>query len=192
MQKLIIGISGASGAIYGIRLLEVLQSVPEVETHLIISYAGRRTIRLETKLSLQQVKKMADVVYSVCDIAAALSSGSFKTIGMVVLPCSIKTLASIAHSYSDNLMTRAADVMLKERRPLILCVRETPLHLGHLQLMKKAAELGAVIMPPLPAFYHHPQNIQDIIDQTVNRVVDQFSISLPQDLFKRWQGDHKI
>ncbi|ACQ67516.1 UbiX family flavin prenyltransferase [Candidatus Williamhamiltonella defendens] len=192
MQKLIIGISGASGAIYGIRLLEVLQSVPEVETHLIISYAGRRTIRLETKLSLQQVKKMADVVYSVCDIAAALSSGSFKTIGMVVLPCSIKTLASIAHSYSDNLMTRAADVMLKERRPLILCVRETPLHLGHLQLMKKAAELGAVIMPPLPAFYHHPQNIQDIIDQTVNRVIDQFSISLPQDLFKRWQGDHKI
>jgi len=170
----------------------VLQSVPEVETHLIISYAGRRTIRLETKLSLQQVKKMADVVYSVCDIAAALSSGSFKTIGMVVLPCSIKTLASIAHSYSDNLMTRAADVMLKERRPLILCVRETPLHLGHLQLMKKAAELGAVIMPPLPAFYHHPQNIQDIIDQTVNRVIDQFSISLPQDLFKRWQGDHKI
>lgn len=192
MQKLIIGISGASGAIYGIRLLEVLRSVPEVETHLIISYAGRRTIRLETKLSLQQVKKMADVVYSVCDIAAALSSGSFKTIGMVVLPCSIKTLASIAHSYSDNLMTRAADVMLKERRPLILCVRETPLHLGHLQLMKKAAELGAVIMPPLPAFYHHPQNIQDIIDQTVNRVIDQFSISLPQDLFKRWQGDHKI
>jgi len=192
VQKLIIGISGASGAIYGIRLLEVLQSVPEVETHLIISYAGRRTIRLETKLSLQQVKKMADVVYSVCDIAAALSSGSFKTIGMVVLPCSIKTLASIAHSYSDNLMTRAADVMLKERRPLILCVRETPLHLGHLQLMKKAAELGAVIMPPLPAFYHHPQNIQDIIDQTVNRVIDQFSISLPQDLFKRWQGDHKI
>lgn len=192
MQKLIIGISGASGAIYGIRLLQVLQNVPEVETHLIISYAGRRTIRLETKLSLQQVKKMADVVYSVCDIAAALSSGSFKTIGMVVLPCSIKTLASIAHSYSDNLMTRAADVMLKERRPLILCVRETPLHLGHLQLMKKAAELGAVIMPPLPAFYHHPQNIQDIIDQTVNRVIDQFSISLPQDLFKRWQGDHKI
>jgi len=192
VQKLIIGISGASGAIYGIRLLEVLQNVPEVETHLIISYAGRRTIRLETKLSLQQVKKMADVVYSVCDIAAALSSGSFKTIGMVVLPCSIKTLASIAHSYSDNLMTRAADVMLKERRPLILCVRETPLHLGHLQLMKKAAELGAVIMPPLPAFYHHPQNIQDIIDQTVNRVIDQFSISLPQDLFKRWQGDHKI
>lgn len=192
MQKLIIGISGASGAIYGIRLLEVLQSVPEVETHLIISYAGRRTIRLETKLSLQQVKKMADVVYSVCDIAAALSSGSFKTMGMVVLPCSIKTLASIAHSYSDNLMTRAADVMLKERKPLILCVRETPLHLGHLQLMKKTAELGAVIMPPLPAFYHHPQNIQDIIDQTVNRVIDQFSISLPQDLFKRWKGDHKI
>ncbi|WP_158380079.1 UbiX family flavin prenyltransferase [Candidatus Williamhamiltonella defendens] len=191
MQKLIIGISGASGAIYGIRLLEVLQSVPEVETHLIISYAGRRTIRLETRLSLQQVKQMADVVYSVCDIAATLSSGSFKTIGMVVLPCSIKTLAAIAHSYSDNLLTRAADVMLKERRPLILCVRETPLHLGHLQLMKKAAELGAVIMPPLPAFYHHPQNIQDIIYQTVNRVIDQFSISLPQDLFKRWPGDHK-
>lgn len=188
MQRLIIGISGASGAIYGIRLLEVLQTIPEVETHLIITHAGCRTITLETKMSLSQVKKMADVAHSVRDIAATLSSGSFKTSGMVVLPCSIKTLSCIVHSGSDNLMTRAADVVLKERRPLILCVRETPLHIGHLRLMTKAAELGAVIMPPLPAFYHDPQNITDIIDQTVNRVIDQFSISLPRDLFTRWQG----
>ena len=131
---------------------------------------------------------MADVVQDARDIAANISSGSFKTAGMVVLPCSIKTLSGIVHSYTDGLLTRAADVVLKERRPLVLCVRETPLHLGHLRLMTQAAELGAVIMPPVPAFYHAPKTLDDIINQTVNRVLDQFDIALPEDLFIRWQG----
>lgn len=188
MKRLIVGISGASGALYGVRLLQVLQQVPEVETHLIMSNAARQTLTLETDFSLRDVQALADVVHDARDIAATLSSGSFKTLGMAVLPCSIKTLSGIVHSYADGLLTRAADVVLKERRPLVLCVRETPLHLGHLRLMTQAAELGAVIMPPVPAFYHRPQNIQDIIDQTVNRVLDQFDIALPQDLFTRWQG----
>ena len=122
------------------------------------------------------------------DIAASISSGSFKTAGMVILPCSIKTLSGIVNSYTDTLVTRAADVVLKERRPLVLCVRETPLHLGHLRLMTQAAELGAVIMPPVPAFYHRPQSLDDVINQTVNRELDQFDIDLPEDLFTRWQG----
>lgn len=188
MRRLIIGISGASGAIYGVRLLQVLQSVADVETHLIISNAARQTLALETDLSLRDVQALADVVHDARDIAATISSGSYKTTGMVILPCSIKTLSGIVHSYTDGLLTRAADVVLKERRPLVLCVRETPLHLGHLRLMTQAAELGAVIMPPVPAFYHRPTSVQDIIDQTVNRVIDQFDIELPQDLFVRWQG----
>ncbi|AKA37802.1 UbiX family flavin prenyltransferase [Yersinia ruckeri] len=190
MKRLIIGISGASGAIYGVRLLQVLQSVENVETHLIISHAARQTLALETDLSLREVQALADVVHDARDIAATISSGSFKTAGMVILPCSIKTLSGIVHSYTDGLLTRAADVVLKERRPLVLCVRETPLHLGHLRLMTQAAELGAVIMPPVPAFYHRPTSVQDIIDQTVNRVIDQFDIELPQDLFVRWQGSN--
>ncbi|MCT4702379.1 UbiX family flavin prenyltransferase [Enterobacteriaceae bacterium H20N1] len=188
MKRLIVGISGASGAIYGVRLLKVLQQVPEVETHLIMSNAARQTLTLETDLSLRDVQALADVVHDARDIAANISSGSFKTHGMVVLPCSIKTLSGIVHSYTDGLLTRAADVVLKERRPLVLCVRETPLHLGHLRLMTQAAELGAVIMPPVPAFYHRPQTLEDIIDQTVNRVLDQFDVDLPHDLFTRWQG----
>lgn len=188
MKRLIVGISGASGAIYGVRLLEALQQVPEVETHLIMSNAARQTLALETDLSLRHVQALANVVHDARDIAANVSSGSFKTHGMVVLPCSIKTLSGIVHSYTDGLLTRAADVVLKERRPLVLCVRETPLHLGHLRLMTQAAELGAVIMPPVPAFYHRPQTLTDIIDQTVNRVLDQFDIELPADLFTRWQG----
>jgi len=128
------------------------------------------------------------VVHDARDIAASISSGSFKTAGMVILPCSIKTLSGIVNSYTDTLVTRAADVVLKERRPLVLCVRETPLHLGHLRLMTQAAELGAVIMPPVPAFYHRPQSLDDVINQTVNRVIDQFDIELPDDLFARWQG----
>ncbi len=188
MKRLIVGISGASGAIYGVRLLEALQQVPEVETHLIMSNAARQTLALETDLSLRDVQALANVVHDARDIAANVSSGSFKTHGMVVLPCSIKTLSGIVHSYTDGLLTRAADVVLKERRPLVLCVRETPLHLGHLRLMTQAAELGAVIMPPVPAFYHRPQTLTDIIDQTVNRVLDQFDIELPADLFTRWQG----
>lgn len=188
MKRLIIGISGASGAIYGVRLLQVLRGVAGVETHLVMSQAARQTLSLETDLSLRDVQAMADVVHDARDIAASISSGSFKTAGMVILPCSIKTLSGIVNSYTDTLVTRAADVVLKERRPLVLCVRETPLHLGHLRLMTQAAELGAVIMPPVPAFYHRPQTLDDIINQTVNRVLDQFDIDLPEDLFTRWQG----
>ncbi|EKS6647908.1 UbiX family flavin prenyltransferase [Enterobacter hormaechei] len=188
MKRLIVGISGASGAIYCVRLLQVLRNVPGVETHLVMSQAARQTLSLETDLSLRDVQALADVVHDARDIAASISSGSFKTAGMVILPCSIKTLSGIVNSYTDTLVTRAADVVLKERRPLVLCVRETPLHLGHLRLMTQAAELGAVIMPPVPAFYHRPQSLDDVINQTVNRVLDQFDIDLPEDLFTRWQG----
>ncbi|HAV1481741.1 UbiX family flavin prenyltransferase [Enterobacter hormaechei] len=188
MKRLIVGISGASGAIYGVRLLQVLRDVAGVETHLVMSQAARQTLSLETDLSLRDVQALADVVHDARDIAASISSGSFKTAGMVILPCSIKTLSGIVNSYTDTLVTRAADVVLKERRPLVLCVRETPLHLGHLRLMTQAAELGAVIMPPVPAFYHRPQTLDDVINQTVNRVLDQLDIDLPEDLFTRWQG----
>lgn len=188
MKRLIVGLSGASGAIYGVRLLQVLRNVAEVETHLVMSQAARQTLSLETDLSLRDVQALADVVNDARDIAASISSGSFKTAGMVILPCSIKTLSGIVNSYTDTLVTRAADVVLKERRPLVLCVRETPLHLGHLRLMTQAAELGAIIMPPVPAFYHRPTSLDDVINQTVNRVLDQFDIDLPEDLFTRWQG----
>ncbi|XHA15299.1 UbiX family flavin prenyltransferase [Citrobacter farmeri] len=188
MKRLIVGISGASGAIYGVRLLQVLRDVSDVETHLIMSQAARQTLSLETDLSLRDVQALANVTHDARDIAASISSGSFSTAGMVILPCSIKTLSGIVHSYTDGLLTRAADVVLKERRPLVLCVRETPLHLGHLRLMTQAAEIGAVIMPPVPAFYHRPVTLDDVINQTVNRVIDQFDIALPQDLFTRWQG----
>lgn len=188
MKRLIIGISGASGAIYGVRLLQVLRDVADVETHLVMSAAARQTLALETDLSVREVQALANVNHDARDIAASISSGSFQTAGMVILPCSIKTLSGIVHSYTDGLLTRAADVVLKERRPLVLCVRETPLHLGHLRLMTQAAEIGAVIMPPVPAFYHRPQTLDDVINQTVNRVFDQFDIALPHDLFTRWQG----
>ncbi len=188
MKQLIIGISGASGAIYGVRLLQVLQDVTEVETHLVMSQSARQTLALETDYSLRDVQALANVVHDARDIAASISSGSYKTEGMVILPCSMKTLSGIVHSYTDGLLTRAADVVLKERRRLVLGVRETPLHLGHLRLMTSAAELGAIIMPPVPAFYHRPESVQDIIDQTVNRVLDQFDITLPKDLFTRWEG----
>lgn len=157
MKRLIVGISGASGAIYGVRLLQVLRDVTDIETHLVMSQAARQTLSLETDFSLREVQALADVTHDARDIAASISSGSFQTLGMVILPCSIKTLSGIVHSYTDGLLTRAADVVLKERRPLVLCVRETPLHLGHLRLMTQAAEIGAVIMPPVPAFYHRPQ-----------------------------------
>ncbi|KYP97736.1 3-octaprenyl-4-hydroxybenzoate carboxy-lyase [Sodalis-like endosymbiont of Proechinophthirus fluctus] len=188
MKRLIVGISGASGAVYGVRLLQVLSALPEVETHLVISPAARQTLALETTYSLREVQALADVVHDSRDIAASISSGSFQTLGMVILPCSMKTLSGIVNSYSDGLLTRAADVVLKERRRLVLGVRETPLHLGHLRLMALAAELGAVITPPVPAFYHQPAQVSDIIDQTVNRTLDQFDLVLPQDLFQRWRG----
>ena len=176
MKRLIVGISGASGAIYGVRLLQVLRDVTDIETHLVMSQAARQTLSLETDFSLREVQALADVTHDARDIAASISSGSFQT------------LSGIVHSYTDGLLTRAADVVLKERRPLVLCVRETPLHLGHLRLMTQAAEIGAVIMPPVPAFYHRPQSLDDVINQTVNRVLDQFAITLPEDLFARWQG----
>lgn len=188
MQRIIIGLTGASGMIYGIRLLEVLLSVSNIETHLIISSGAKQTIELETSYSLRDVKIMADVVYDDRNIAAAISSGSFITSGMIIMPCSIKTLSGIAHSYNDTLITRAADVILKEKRKLILGVRETPLHLGHLKLMINAIKIGAIIFPPMPAFYHQPKIIQDIIDQTVNRILDQYGINLPQTLFTRWKS----
>jgi flavin prenyltransferase len=187
-KRLIVGITGASGVIYGIRLLEVLQPVTDIETHLVISSAGAQTIGLETDYSLAEVTALADVSYRFGDIAAAISSGSFKTVGMVVMPCSMKTLAGIAHSFSDNLLLRAADVVLKDRRRLVIVPRETPLHLGHLRLMIQAVELGAIMVPPMPAFYHRPAAVADIVDQTVNRILDLFEIDLPQDLFIRWAG----
>lgn len=185
-KRLVIGISGASGAIYAIRLLEVLKPLEYIETHLIISNAAKQTIAAETEYSIQDVKALADVNYDVRDIGAAISSGSYRTLGMIILPCSIKTLSGIAYSYTDDLITRAADVCLKERKPLVLCVRETPLHLGHLRLMTQAAEIGAQITPLMPAFYHHPKTVRDIVDQSVNRLCDQFEIQLEQDLFQRW------
>lgn len=188
MKKIIIGISGASGVIYGIRLLEVLRGLDDVETHLVMSTAAATTIGLETEQTPDQVLALADVVYRFKDIAAAIASGSFKTEGMIVAPCSMKTLAGIANSFSDNLLLRAADVVLKDRRRLILVARETPLHLGHLRLMTQVTELGAIVTPPMPAFYHKPQTIDDIVNQTVNRVLDLAEIELPQDLFTRWQG----
>jgi 4-hydroxy-3-polyprenylbenzoate decarboxylase len=187
-KRLIVGVSGASGTIYGVRLLEVLRQVEEIETHLIMSSAAKRTMLLETDYSVDSVEAIADRVHRQSDIAAAISSGSHQTLGMVVAPCSMKTLSGIVNSYADNLLLRAADVVLKERRKLILLPRETPLHLGHLRLLTQATEIGAIVMPPLPAFYHRPQTIQDLIDQSVNRVLDLLGIQLERDLFRRWEG----
>lgn len=187
-KRLIVGISGASGVIHGIRLLEVLRPVPEVETHLILSPVGKQTILLETDYSLEQVNELADVVHGAQDLTAAVSSGSFRTHGMVVVPCSMKTLSGIAHCFADNLLLRAADVTLKERRRLVLVPRETPLHRGHIRLMDQVLEMGAVLLPPMPAFYQRPKSLEEIIDQTVNRILDLLDIALPEDLFPRWEG----
>jgi flavin prenyltransferase len=188
LKRLIVGLSGATGVIYGIRLLEVLRQVEEVETHLIISDAAKRTLLLETDYNVGQVERLADKLYRFGDTAAAIASGSYPTMGMVVIPCAIKTLSGITQAYSDNLLLRAADVTLKEQRKLVLVLRESPLHLGHLRLMTQAVEMGAIMMPPMPAFYHRPQTLDDIINQTVNRVLDVLGIELAQDLFQRWQG----
>jgi 4-hydroxy-3-polyprenylbenzoate decarboxylase len=188
MERLIVGITGASGVIYGVRLLEILGALDNIETHLIISSAGAQTIRLETDYTIDAVLDLADVVYKFNDIAAKISSGSFKTKGMVVVPCTMKTLAGIAHSFSDNLILRAADVVLKDRRRLVIVPRETPLHIGHLRSMTTVTEMGAIVVPPMPAFYHRPATIDEIVDQTVNRVLDLFDIELPTDLFTRWPG----
>jgi 4-hydroxy-3-polyprenylbenzoate decarboxylase len=190
MRRLVVGITGASGAIYGIRLLEVLREVEDVETHLVMSTSARKTIVLETDYKVDAVERLADTSYSFENITAAISSGSYKTTGMVVIPCSMKTLSGIALSFSDNLLLRAADVTLKDRRRLVIVPRETPLHLGHLRLMVQVTELGAVLIPPTPAFYHRPKTLDDVINQTVNRVLDMLDIELEVDLFERWSGPH--
>ena len=185
-MKLVIGINGASGVIYGIRLLQVLSEIQDVETHLVISAAGEQTIEFETEYSVHQVKGMADYWYPINEIGACLASGTFQHDGMIMAPCSMKTLSAIAHSYADNLLTRAADVALKERRRLVLLVRETPLHLGHLKNMLSVTEMGGIIMPTTPAFYHHPRTIQEIIDQTIGKTLDLFKIE--HKLSTRWAG----
>ncbi len=187
-KKLIVGVSGATGAIYAIRLLEILRELQTVETHLVVSSAAARTIALETDYTVKQVAALADKTYSFSDIGAAIASGSFKTMGMVVIPCSVKTLSGIANSYSENLLLRAADVTLKERRPLILSFRETPLHTGHIRLMLQAAEMGAILAPPMPAFYSKPNALQEIVDRHVLRLLDLLNVEFPEILLKRWSG----
>ena len=189
-MKLVIGISGASGAIYGVRMLQVLREVG-VETHLVMSDAAKRTIAYETDFSIDQVRSLASHAHDINDIGAGIASGSFRHDGMVIAPCSIKTLSAVANSFATNLLIRAADVTLKERRKLVLMLRETPLHLGHLRLMMQATESGAVVMPPLPAFYHRPKSIEDIVDQSVNKVLDQFDLGVDIDLFTRWTGNEE-
>jgi 4-hydroxy-3-polyprenylbenzoate decarboxylase len=186
--RILIGINGATGVIYGIRLLEVLSGVSGMETHLIISGAGEKTIEIETSFKVKEVKAMASFSYSIEDIGAQISSGSFQHDGMIIAPCSMKTLSALAVSYADNLLTRAADVTLKERRRLVLLVRETPLHLGHLRNMVSVTEMGAIVMPPVPAFYHAPQSIQDLIDHTVGKALDLFQIE--HNLYRRWPGEN--
>lgn len=185
-MRLVIGISGSTGSIYGIRLLQVLRGAPDVETHLVITNPAKRTILQETEFTIPEVEALADHVYDNKDIGAALASGSFRTGGMVIAPCSIKTMAAVAHCVSDNLLTRAADVTLKEGRPLLLLVRETPLHIGHLKSLVALAEMGAILMPPVPAFYHRPKTIDDIINHTLGRVLDRLGIDTA--LVNEWRG----
>jgi 4-hydroxy-3-polyprenylbenzoate decarboxylase len=187
-QRLVVGISGATGIIYAIRLLEIIHDLEGIETHLIVSSAAARTLSLETDYSLQQVKALANETYSFSDIGASIASGSFKTMGMVILPCSVKTLSGVANCYSENLLLRAADVTLKERRPLVLSFRETPLHSGHVRLMQQASEMGAILAPPMPAFYTKPTSIQDLVDHHVFKILDLLGIEFPEENFKRWQG----
>ena len=187
-KRLVVGISGASGIIYGVRLLQVLKDT-DYETHLIISKSGELNIQIETDYDPADVKAMADYVYDHKNIAASLASGSFLTEGMVVVPCTIKTLSGIANSYNENLLVRAADVTLKEKRKLALVVRETPLHKGHLRLLTMAADMGAHILPPVPSFYHMPKTIEDIIDQTIGKIFDFMGIE--HNLFRRWGEESK-
>jgi 4-hydroxy-3-polyprenylbenzoate decarboxylase len=186
VKRIVVGLSGASGAIYGIRFLELLRALPDVETHLVVSDAAKRTIVEETDWAVKDVLALASHCHDNKDIGATIASGSFKTDGMVIVPCSVKAAASVAHCLADNLMSRAADVTLKEGRPLILVVRETPLHLGHLRVLTALAEMGAVILPPMPAFYHRPKQIEDLVDHTLARILER--LGLPQDLVTEWQG----
>ncbi len=185
-MRIIVGISGASGAIYGIRLLEMLGEQANVETHLVISSTAKLTIAHETAYSIKEVQKLADVTHKDSNLAATISSGSFKTEAMVVAPCSMKTLSGIVNCYADNLLQRAADVVLKERRKLILVPRESPLHNGHCKLLYEASSLGAIIVPPMPAFYIRPHTLDDIINHSIGRILDL--IGLDSGVVKRWQG----
>ncbi|MCM2251650.1 MAG: UbiX family flavin prenyltransferase [Ramlibacter sp.] len=190
MKRIVVGISGASGAIYGLRILQVLKQAG-VETHLVMSDSAKRTILYETDYTISAVKELASHVHDINDVGACISSGSFKHDGMVIAPCSIKTLSALANSFNTNLLIRSADVTLKERRRMVLMIRETPLHLGHLRLMTLVTETGAVLIPPLPAFYHRPKTLEDIIDQSVNKALDQFDLGVELNLFKRWTGNEE-
>jgi len=185
-KRLVVGISGASGVIYGIRLLEILAERPDVETHLVVSRGAGLIIAHEAERTVEEIEGLADVAYRPDDVAAPIASGSFATAGMVIAPCSIKTLSAVANSYAASLIRRAADVTLKERRPLVLMVRETPLHLGHLRLMARATEIGATILPPIPAFYGHPETIGQLIEETLGRALSRLGVE--NDLYTRWEG----
>jgi 4-hydroxy-3-polyprenylbenzoate decarboxylase len=185
-KRLIVAITGASGATYGVRLLQVLSNMPEIETHLVVSKSGLLNIQHELDMNLSQLEALVAVTHHINNVGATIASGSFQSDGMVVAPCSMRTLAAVAHGLSDNLITRAADVILKERRRLILMVRETPLNLAHLRKMTCITEMGGIIYPPLPCFYHRPQTITDIIDQTISRVIDLLGV--PHTLTPRWEG----
>lgn len=187
MKRVIVGISGASGTIYGVRLLEVLKENPDIEVHLVLSRGARVSMAREHSFTPEYVESLADIAYAPENLAASISSGSFLTEGMIVVPCSMKSLSMIANSMGDNLLVRAADVVLKERRKLVLIPRETPLHLGHLRLMTAVTEMGGIILPPAPSFYHAPQTIGDIIDQTIGKALDQLGIE--HRLFRRWTED---
>jgi 4-hydroxy-3-polyprenylbenzoate decarboxylase len=185
-RRLVVAITGASGAIYGIRALEMLRDAPGIETHLVMSGGGLATVAAETPYSADAVRALADVVHPEGAIGATIASGSFRTMGMLAAPCSIKTLSGIANCYADSLVTRAADVVLKERRRLVLVVRETPLHAGHLRLMQLATDSGAIVFPPVPPFYHRPASLEEVVDQTVGRLLDLFDIDTPA--VRRWSG----
>lgn len=188
MRRIVVGMSGSSGAIYGIRVLQILKELPDVETHLVMTQAAGQTIAYETKFKPQEVAALADVTYKINDISASLSSGSFPVESMIVVPCSMKTAAAIAWGFDDNLLTRAADVTLKERRRLVVVPRETPLHLGHLRSLVQLSEIGAVVAPPMPAFYSRPESIDDLVDHSVGRFLDLLNVEAPEGLIKRWSG----
>lgn len=185
-MRIIVGIAGASGVIYGIRLLEYLKAIPDIETHLVLTKTAKMNIAIETDWRLAAVENLADAVYSNSDLGAAIASGSFRTDGMIVAACAMKTLSGIANAYADDLIVRAADVVLKERRKLVIMPRETPLHAGHCALMTKACELGAIIAPPMPAMYIRPQSVDDLVDHSVGRILDLFNLEAPD--MQRWSG----
>jgi flavin prenyltransferase len=192
MRRIVVGMSGASGVQYGIRLLEVLREVPGVETHFVMTQAAGQTIALETDTTARAVAALADVRYKINDIAAALSSGSFLFESMIVIPCSMKTAAAIAWGFDDNLLTRAADVTLKERRRLVVCARETPLHLGHLRTLAQLADIGAIVAPLMPAFYSRPKTVEDIVDHQIGRLMDLLHIEPPEGMLTRWRGPTSV